>query len=137
MAAVDFIDLTGEIQEDFRGFSFFPWPGRLREPQDLINTFHLISIRPEQVRGNHLHPGHEEWLYLFHGTAIFLWEPNPGEVKERVISGDRTLIRIPPGVAHAVRNPGPETLYLLAWRQATGPDTQEPETLPRPLSGGG
>jgi hypothetical protein len=133
MAEVQFIDLSGEIKEDPRGLSFFPWQGRLPAPEDLLATFHLISIRPAQSRGHHLHPGHAEWLYPFHGAAVLTWEAAPGLVRERVIAGDRTLIHIPPGLAHAVTNPGPEILYLLAWRQATGPGPLDPDTIPYPL----
>ena len=135
MAEVQFIDLSGEITADARGLSFFPWQGRTRDPQGLLDTFHLISVLPGQSRGHHLHPGHGEWLYPFHGQAVFTWETAPGQVRERVINGDRTLVHIPPGLAHAVTNPGPEILYLLAWRQASGPGPTEPETVPYPLGG--
>lgn len=117
MAAVEFIDLTTEIQEDPKGISFFPWRGRVPEPQDLLKTFHLVSIRPGQVRGNHLHPGFEEWLYPFPGPSLLFWEEAPGVIREQELYGGRLLVRIPPGVAHALKNPGPEMLYLLAWRQ--------------------
>jgi quercetin dioxygenase-like cupin family protein len=136
MAAPEFIDLSGEILEDRRGLSFFPWRGRLEQPQDLPRSFHLVSIRPGQTRGNHLHPGHEEWLYPFHGLGIIIWPAAPGTVREQVVSGNRTLIRIPPGVAHALRNPGPEMLYLLAWRERAGDGPEEPETLTHPLTSG-
>jgi oxalate decarboxylase/phosphoglucose isomerase-like protein (cupin superfamily) len=134
MTAVQFIDLRSAIHNDARGMSFFPWQGRLPEPGDLLKTFHLISIRPGHTRGNHLHPGHAEWLYPFHGDGILLWEADPGRVEERLISGDSTLILIPPGIAHAVKNPGPEILYLLAWREEIGGVTAaEPETVPHTM----
>ena len=135
MTGIQFIDLSGEIKGDDRGMSFFPWQGQLQVPGDLPATFHLISIQPGQSRGHHLHPGHGEYLYPFHGGAVFTWETAPGQVRERVISGGRTLIRIPPGMAHAVTNPGPEILYLLAWREAEGPGAGlgEPDTIPHPL----
>jgi mannose-6-phosphate isomerase-like protein (cupin superfamily) len=41
------------------------------------------------------------------------------------VSGRRLLIRIPPGVAHALRNPGPEPLYLLAWREGKTDATED------------
>jgi quercetin dioxygenase-like cupin family protein len=129
MAAVQFIDLHGEIHNDVRGMSFFPWQGRVQALGDILNTFHLVSIRPGHIRGNHLHPGHAEWLYPFHGDGILIWEVAPDQFQDRLISGDSTLIHIPPGIAHAVKNPGPEMLYLLAWREgareaaATGPET--------------
>jgi oxalate decarboxylase/phosphoglucose isomerase-like protein (cupin superfamily) len=131
MAEVRFINLSGEIHVDARGMSFFPWQGRLNEPRDLLKTFHLISIRPGHTRGNHLHPGHAEWLYPFHGDGVLVWEMEPGQVQERLISGDSTLIFIPPGIAHAFKNPGPEILYLLAWREEAKTATAtEPETVP-------
>ena len=104
-------------------------------PGELPSTFHLVSIGPGQSRGHHLHPGQAEYLYPFHGRAVFTWEAAPGQVRERVISGDRTLIHIPPGLAHAVTNPGPELLYLMAWREVAGPGPGEPETVPHPLGG--
>jgi oxalate decarboxylase/phosphoglucose isomerase-like protein (cupin superfamily) len=135
MAEVQFIDLSGEIKAEARGMSFFPWQGRLGTPDNLVSTFHLISISPGQSRGHHLHPGQAEWLYPFHGRAVLTWEASPGQVREQVIAGDRTLIHIPPGLAHAVTNPGPEILYLLAWREVTGPGPTDPETIPHPLGG--
>jgi dTDP-4-dehydrorhamnose 3,5-epimerase-like enzyme len=130
MPAVQFVDLRSEIQSDARGMSFFPWQGRLQDPGDFLKTFHLISIRPGHTRGNHLHPGHAEWLYPFHGDGVLLWEVDLGLVQERLISGDSTLILIPPGIAHAVKNPGPEILYLLAWREEVGANpSTEPETI--------
>jgi uncharacterized RmlC-like cupin family protein len=136
MAEVQFIDLSGEIKADARGMSFFPWQGRLQKSQVLLTTFHLVSIRPSQTRGNHLHPGQAEWLYPFHGAGVIRWEAAPGQVRERVVQGDRTLIYIAPGLAHALTNPGPEILYLLAWREAAGTATAtEPETVPHPVGG--
>jgi oxalate decarboxylase/phosphoglucose isomerase-like protein (cupin superfamily) len=135
MAEVHFIDLSGEIKAEARGLSFFPWQGRMPEPQGLLDTFHLVSITPGHSRGHHLHPGHAEWLYPFHGRAVLTWEAAPGQVRERVIAGDRTLIHIPPGLAHALANPGPEILYLLAWREVAGPGPTGPDTIPHPLGG--
>ncbi|MEW6387270.1 MAG: cupin domain-containing protein [Thermodesulfobacteriota bacterium] len=134
MTSVAFIDLKEEINADDRGFSFFVFPGRVRKAQDVLRSFHLVSIEPGQVRGNHLHPGHEEWLYPFHGIGVLQWEAPPGQVQERVVSGNRALVRIPPGVAHALKNPGLEILYLLAWREAVEPAGQEPETVARLVS---
>jgi oxalate decarboxylase/phosphoglucose isomerase-like protein (cupin superfamily) len=137
MADVEFLDLSGEIREDSRGFSLFPWQDRVQAPRDLLRTFHLISILPGQSRGHHAHPGYRECLLTFHGAGVFLWEPRPGEAQERLLTGNRTLVRIPPGIPHALRNPGPEILYLLAWRERAETGPEEPETEPHPLSPGG
>ena len=135
MAAVEFLDISGEIREDSRGFVFFPWQGREQAPPDLLRTFHLISIAPGETRGNHLHPGHREYLYTFHGQAVLLWEGPSGAIEERRLSGHHTLVSIPPGLAHALKNPGPDILYLLAWREPAG-DAEAPESVPHPLGGG-
>ncbi len=131
METVEFIDLSPELHEDERGFSFYPFKGRVEDPANLADIFHLVSIAPGQVRGNHLHPTRWEWLYLIHGTGTFRWEPNPGETREREVSGHRLLIRIPAGVAHSLRNPGPEPIYLLAWRE--GELEGAADTVPHPL----
>jgi oxalate decarboxylase/phosphoglucose isomerase-like protein (cupin superfamily) len=132
MAEVEFIDLSGEMPKDGRGFSFFPWRGRAMNPAEVLRTAHLLSILPGQTRGNHYHPGQEEWLFTFHGTGVLVWEA-AGKIRERVVAPDGTLIRLPPGIAHALTNPGPEILYLLAWRQPAGEGGMEPESVPKQL----
>ncbi len=133
MTEVRFIDLSSVIKADARGMSFFPWPRPLEAPGDLLATLHLVSIQPGHTRGNHLHPGHVEMLYPFHGAALLLWEDPPGRLRERRLTGDRILVRIPPGIPHAVTNPGPEILYLLAWREAAEDGRATPDTVPHPL----
>jgi len=129
MESVHFFDLSGEIREDPRGFSVYPLKGRTQTPDELPDAFHLVFIAPGQVRGNHLHPHRWEWLYPFHGAGFFMWEPRPGDLRERLVSGPRLIIRIPPGVAHALRNPGPDPLYLLAWREGESSDIGD-DTVP-------
>ncbi len=133
MAEIEFIDISGEIREDARGTSFFPWQGRFRDPGELLQNFHLISILPGQTRGDHSHPAHVEWLYVFHGSGRFLWE-EADLVRERRLAGHRLMVRIPPGIAHTLANPGPEVIWLLAWRERVRADPDQPETVPRPLS---
>ncbi len=134
MSAVEFLDIAGAAHEDPRGFVFFPWQQGFKETQEVLRTFHLISIEPGQVRGNHLHPGCREYLFTFHGEGVLLWEDPPGQVRERRLSGRSTLVRIPPGIAHALRNPGPEPLYLLAWRERLEGSPATPETVRHPLT---
>ncbi len=130
MAAVEFIDLQGEISEDSRGLSFYPFKGRVKRPELLVQNFHLVSIQPGQVRGNHVHPGHLEWLYPFHGEGDFIWEEPDGTRKTRRLAGGRVFLRILPGVPHALRNPGPDPVYLLAWREPAESPGDQPDTLP-------
>lgn len=130
MNDLEFIDISKKMHGDIRGFGFFPWQGGVEDPREVLRTCHLFSIRPGHTRGNHYHPGHVEWLFTFHGAGVFVWEA-AGEIRERLVSGDNTLIRIPPGISHALTNPGPEILYLLAWRQPAGKGPKEPESVRR------
>ncbi len=130
MADVEFIDISGEMHNDVRGFGFFPWQGGVEDPREVVRTCHLFSILPGHTRGNHYHPGFTELLFTFHGTGVFTWEGAAG-IMERPISDNHTLVRIPPGISHALSNPGPEVLYLLAWRQPTGGGPTEPESVTR------
>jgi len=132
MPEVEFIDISKDMPRDERGFVLFPWPALKADPREVLRTGHLVSIQPGHSRGHHLHPGHEEWLFLFHGVGRLLWETD-GQTRERLVPPDTTLIRIPPGIAHALTNPGPGVLYLLAWRQPAGDGPTEPETLPKSL----
>jgi len=134
MAVVDFIDLTEEIVEDPRGLSFYPFKNRVSRAEVLIPNFHLVSIRPGQVRGNHVHPGHAEWLYPFHGEGDFIWQTPEGVKETRRLDGGRVFIRIAPGVAHAMRTIGPEPIYLLAWREPLDEEQNQPETVPYPIA---
>ncbi|MBM4293663.1 MAG: cupin domain-containing protein [Deltaproteobacteria bacterium] len=135
MAEVEFIDLAPHLHEDHRGMAYFPWQAqKLRDPASALHTFHLVSITPEQVRGNHLHPAYEEWLYVFHGQGVLWWETGAGELKKRLMANGRTMIYIPPGVAHALENPGPEILYLIAWRERSGSAAAELDTVPKVLT---
>jgi oxalate decarboxylase/phosphoglucose isomerase-like protein (cupin superfamily) len=134
MEVVEFIDLTEEIFEDPRGLSFYPFQGRVGRSEVLIRNFHLVSIRSGQVRGNHAHPGQVEWLYPFHGAGEFVWETPAGIKQTRRLAGGRHLIRIPPGIAHAMHNPGPDPVYLLAWREPVAEGGSEPDTVPHPVT---
>lgn len=136
MEVLEFIDLAEEIFEDPRGVSFYPFKKRVSRPDVLIQHFHLVSIEPGQVRGNHAHPGHLEWLYAFHGVGDFIWESPDGARSTRRLIGGRVIIRIPPGVAHAIRNPGPDPIYLLAWREPVGEAAGKPDTVPHPVTEG-
>lgn len=39
MSEVEFLDISGEIHEDPRGFVFFPWQEGVQKPQDCSAPF--------------------------------------------------------------------------------------------------
>ena len=132
---VEFLVLGEELHQDERGMVFFPLQGlpAAYPRQELCASLHLITIAPGQVRGQHLHPGKREWLYVFHGEGRLFWRP-PGEgVQEKLLNDTRILVTIPPGIPHALRNEGSGPLYLLAWRAAPAGAAAGEETVFAPI----
>ncbi len=132
---IHFLDLGEALRQDERGFVYFPYQNRLDSLPlaEMCTSCHLISILAGQLRGQHQHPGKTEWLYVFHGQGQLFWRTRDHDLQQRLLSGNRTLVVIPPGMPHTLRNDGPEPLYLLAWRAGGQPDRKEPDTVPEPL----
>ncbi len=122
MNEVDFIEAKEAFQDSVKGWAFFPFHAEAM-PFDKVDgtTFHVVKSLPGEIRGNHLHPGVEEWLHVFGNPSVFYWRAADGETKKRVIDNEYTIIRISPGVPHALQNPGPGDVYLVAFR------TEQPE----------
>jgi oxalate decarboxylase/phosphoglucose isomerase-like protein (cupin superfamily) len=134
-ADIQFLPLGDSWHQDERGFVYFPWqnaPDAL-PLAEMCRSCHLISIVPGQSRGQHQHPDKTEWLFTFHGEGQLFWRTGDGHLQQRLLSGNRTLVVIPPGIPHTLRNDGPAQLYLLAWRAAQEPGGEEPDTVPEPL----
>ena len=134
-ADIQFLDLGDSLRQDKRGFVYFPFQN-LPDTLPLVemcSSCHLISILPGEMRGQHRHPDKTEWLFTFHGKGQFFWRSRDGHLQQRLLTGNRTLVVIPPGIPHTLRNDGPDSLYLLAWRAALAAGRDEPDTVPEPL----
>jgi dTDP-4-dehydrorhamnose 3,5-epimerase-like enzyme len=101
---------------DPRGASFTLAPDQLSflgEPRDA----HVASILPGHVRGEHYHAERRELILVIHEDEFSLhWDEGPGtEARHRMFAGAGAVaIAIEPGAAHALRNDGARTLWLLA-----------------------
>jgi mannose-6-phosphate isomerase-like protein (cupin superfamily) len=132
---IHFLDLGDSLRQDERGFVYFPFQGLpdSNPIREMCANCHLISILPGQVRGQHQHPHKTEWLYVFHGQGRLFWRLKDDRIQQRLLDDNRTLVIIPPGIPHTLRNDGSDPLYLLAWRAARQPGRDEPDTRPEPL----
>ena len=123
---IRFLTLSPEqsgFYEDQRGFGLF----LVQALADLDlevdpRSFHVVKTEPGRVRGNHLHPTKHEILFLFGGPNELIWQEPGGPVQRKMITDEKTLIVVPPGVAHAVVNPGPSVTYLAAWNSPGDPE---------------
>lgn len=102
-----------EIHSDKRG-----WLVEMLKRNELkedIKQIYVATIKPGQVRGNHYHLERIEWFLLIGGKAKLYLEDC--KTKERTClklsSKKRRVITIYPGIAHAVKNIGKETVYLV------------------------
>lgn len=106
----------GTLGDDDRGFMLAPlsqlskwYKGeRLKTGVD----FHIGSIKPNVVRGNHRHYQKTELIMVWGCEAKWRLErkDNASPYEEFIISPEnRTLIECPPGIAHTVKNVGNKT----------------------------
>jgi quercetin dioxygenase-like cupin family protein len=130
-----FINLHDAIKIDERGLIYFPFQGEVDQSfgWEVLESFHLVSLLPGQTRGNHLHPNKIEWLYVFNGEGQFYWTNDQGQLRQKLLQGDQTMVIIPPGIPHALKNDRAGVLYLLAWRVAEEEDVSAPDTIPEAI----
>lgn len=79
---------------------------------DLVSGDRVFSglncFRPGQKHALHTHPGQDKLYYVLEGQGLV----TVGEETDRVAAGDLVLAK--EGVPHALENPGPGNLVVLA-----------------------
>jgi dTDP-4-dehydrorhamnose 3,5-epimerase-like enzyme len=105
-----------ESRRDERGGLFEPVPDEELE-RGLALHVHLIQCHPQSTRGNHVHQIQTEVLCVVGGTfVVVVQDTKSGESAEAVVTDARPLgITMHPGVAHALKNVGGTTGYVLGY----------------------
>ncbi|MFR9794345.1 hypothetical protein ACL02U_00300 [Streptomyces sp. MS06] len=107
------LDDTG----DGRGSSFAVPPDWLAGGSPVpVRDLHATTVRPGCVRGNHFHRRRHEILVVMPCARWSLhWDSGDGtDPVHRTFAGtSAVVVRIPPGVSHAVRNEADRELTLL------------------------
>lgn len=96
-----------------------------------LGEIYVTSTRPGIVRAEHYHKNTTEWFCVIKGKAKLVLKDIESEEIKEIIMGDGRLVtvKIPYGIAHAVRNIGDESMYLVA--VADRPyNPQDPDTFP-------
>lgn len=96
-----------------------------------VGNFHLATIRPGCVRGNHVHPEAREWPVVAGGEAQVAWrEGAAGERRiERIETKGAVMFEFGSGTGHAVRNTGQKDLFILAFNDCEKPVTERHEVI--------
>jgi dTDP-4-dehydrorhamnose 3,5-epimerase-like enzyme len=110
-------------------------------PAGGAHNIHVVSLEPAQVRGNHYHLRQTEWLLFLAGPLTLALADPAGEPRRMIpITRFPALVRLPPGVAHAVRNEGRRRAFILCFSDREVPDPAADkvriELLPAPAPPG-
>lgn len=105
---------------DNRGLSLAMPPEAMQFVRELADV-HISSSVSGAVRGNHYHRRKRRAILVMPGIAWSLhWDEGEGTaVQRRIFDGSQAvLVLVPPGVAHAVRNDGTASLWMVACSSA-------------------
>jgi uncharacterized cupin superfamily protein len=103
-----------------------------------LRDVHVASILPGHVRGQHYHAERRELIVVIHEDDFSLhWDEGAGTAaRERAFAGAGVVaITVEPHAAHALRNDGTRTLWLLAASDAPY-DPRRPDAHPRSVLDG-
>ncbi len=92
---------------DNRGFSFSLDAG--------LNNFHIVSIRPGKIRGDHMHD-HNEVVIVLGGKGMAKIDIGDAQNKETlIVNNDFYPILFPAFTRHVIRNIGDRDFYLICF----------------------
>ncbi|MBI1748525.1 MAG: dTDP-4-dehydrorhamnose 3,5-epimerase family protein [Acidobacteria bacterium] len=128
MIGVEIIPL--EVYEDERG----SLAELLRSEHPLtkkeFGQIHVSRAHPTYTRGNHYHTRKYEWFSVVGGNGLLALENVETGEREEIPMGEKNMVtvRIPPGVAHGIKNIGDTTMYLIVYNEETF-DPKDPDTF--------
>lgn len=85
------------------------------EIKENINQVYFSISKPNAIRGNHYHKRKVEWFSVVDGVGTLILEDIKSNVKEKLTLTGKTpaIVKIKPGIAHAIQNTGHEDMYLI------------------------
>ncbi len=117
-----------DVVSDPRGQVFEPLTGDMARAARWPN-FHVATMEPGAVRGNHRHPHGTELIVLFGSDGWLVCEDGEAHRKVAFDRDSVMAVLIPPGVAHAIQNTGDRLLVLLCF-QSRAYDSRDPDREP-------
>ncbi len=92
---------------------------------------HVVYTEAGAVRGNHYHE-HTTEVLVVAGPALVRLREGTATRDVPVPDGEALRFTVPPGVAHAIQNPGPKPLILMSFTDQVH-DRARPDTRPAML----
>lgn len=132
MNSVEIIEL--DYFEDERG-----WLLKVLKQENIgknnFGEIYLTTAFPGITKARHYHKYTTEWFCVIKGTGKLVLQDIESMERTEIVMGNAQFItvKIPSGIAHAIKNIGNETMYLLA--VANQPyNPQQPDTYPYELN---
>ena len=107
-----------------------------------LGEVYVVMAAPGEVRGNHHHERTAEWFTVIDGEADLLLRDVRTRERQtiRLRADEPTTVHVPPGIAHAFRNPPearqPMLLIAYADRRYDPADTIPADLLAAPSEDG-
>ena len=131
MKDIQILDITDTMRRDERGWSVSPEHPAFHAGGK--GAFHITSMLPGAVRGNHKHLQTEEWIAVWGANILFAIQREGGEKHEVHLDSHRAyLIHLPLGVYHAFKNVDKKEGYLYSYFMEK-PKDYEKEIVRKPL----
>jgi len=118
MDKVERIDISLHVDE--RGWVAWPIEEFDLDQRQLCH-FHLPSLKPGAVRGNHYHLHRIEFALILSGPCRAIFEDNEtGEQQDIIVEGDTpVLFKISSNVTHAFKNESSRDIFLMCYEQCS------------------
>lgn len=96
--------IKARVFKDARGIVVFPAAAMARRLKaGNLKDFHIATLKPGAVRGNHVHPHHDEYLICIGSGGAVVIRHNG---RNKTLRPRNATVNIPKGVPHAVINRG-------------------------------
>lgn len=103
--------IKARLFKDARGIVLFPATAVMARRLKAGNPmdFHIATLKPGAVRGNHVHPHHDEYLICVGEGGVVVTRHNG---RKKTLRPRNATVKIPKGVPHAVVNRGAADLTV-------------------------
>jgi len=122
-----------KIHTDSRGRLFEVLRGSVLTSR-AFGQIYVFTAYPGQVKGNHVHSRKWEYFLAVRGKGVLsVLDLRSGRRESLDLDADVPLVvGVPPNVAHAFRNNGPEDLVIVAYISEEF-DASDPDTTAAPV----
>ncbi|MCO4772197.1 MAG: cupin domain-containing protein [Deltaproteobacteria bacterium] len=122
MSLLDAVQIvTGRRREDARGWLHVALGASQLPTHARFGELYVVrALARGDRRGDHLHPGMDEWFTVVDGEArLELVDPETRARRELTLSAsDPQTVRVPAGLAHCFVNLADGPLTIIAWATA-------------------